>query len=82
MVLLSVAVDCEVRLSPVVFGLSAAIQVNVAPPILLVSEMLTGLPLQTVAVFALVIEGAGFTVTVTVCGVPVQVPVVEVGVTV
>jgi hypothetical protein len=81
-VLFNVAVLCEVILSPLVLGLSVAIQVKVLPPILAVSGMFTVAALQIVAVDALVIVGAGFTVTVTVCGVPVQVPVVDVGVTV
>jgi hypothetical protein len=49
---------------------------------LLVSGMFTVPPLQIVAVEALVIVGAGVTVTVTVCGVPGQLPALEVGVTV
>ena len=44
--------------------------------------MFKGVPLHTVAVLAEVIKGKGFTVTVTVCGVPGQPPEVEVGVTV
>lgn len=42
----------------------------------------TAAPLQIVWVAALVIDGAGFTVTEIVCGVPAQLPVVDVGVTV
>ena len=81
MVLLSVLVLCEVRLSPVVLVLSAAIHVNVDAT-LLVNGILTVPPLQIVAVLALVMAGVGFTVTVTVCPAPAQLPVVEVGVTV
>ena len=81
MVLLKVAVACVVKLSPVVFTLSAASHVNVEA-MLLVNGTLTVAPLQIVAVLALVIAGVGFTVTVTVCGVPAQLPPVEVGVTV
>ena len=44
--------------------------------------MLTVPTLQIVAVLALVIAGVGFTVTVTVCAVPAQLPPVDVGVTV
>ena len=39
-------------------------------------------PLQVVAVLAVVTTGDGFTVTVIVYGAPVQVPVVDVGVTI
>ena len=42
--------------------------------------MFVVLLLQMVAVVALVIEGVGFTVTVTVCGVPAQPPSDAVGV--
>ena len=41
-----------------------------------------GFPLQTERLFALVITGAGFTVTLTVCELPAQVPETETGVTV
>ena len=44
--------------------------------------MLTVPPPQILALLALVIAGVGFTVTVTVCAVPAQLPPVEVGVTV
>jgi hypothetical protein len=54
-----------VVLSPVVFGLSAAIQVNVAG-ILAVNGMFTACPLQIETALTLVIAGVGFTVTVTV----------------
>ena len=47
-----------------------------------VKGMLTAVPAQIVDVLALVIVGAGFTVIVTVCGVPAQLPNVDVGVTV
>lgn len=49
---------------------------------LLVNGIDTVPPLQIVAVFGLVIVGGGFTVTVTVCGVPTQPSGVDVGVTV
>ena len=49
---------------------------------LLVNGMDTVPPLQIVAVLGLVIVGGGFTVTVTVCEVPIQPSGVEVGVTV
>ncbi len=44
--------------------------------------MFTAVPLQMVAVDALVIAGTGLTVTVTVCAAPTHPPVVPVGVTV
>ena len=44
--------------------------------------MLTMPPLHIVAPGALVMVGAGFTVIVTVCGVPWQFPAIDVGVTV
>lgn len=78
---LIVPVLCVVMLSPVVFGLLAAIQVNVEPT-LAVKGIFTLAPLQMVAVDALVMAGVGFTVTVTVCDVPAQLPALEVGVTV
>ena len=80
-VLLNVPVLCEVVLSPVVLVLSVAIHVN-EEATSLVKGMLTVPPLQIVAVLALVIEGVGFTVTVTVCDVPGQLPPLGVGVTV
>ena len=80
--MLKVAVACVVKLSPVVFMLSAASHVKVEPPIVAVKGMLTTFPVQIVAELALVIEGVGFTVTVTVCAAPVQLPPVDVGVTV
>jgi hypothetical protein len=46
-----------------------------------VSEILGPLPLQELAVAALVKTGVGFTVTVTVVDAPAHVPPVEVGVT-
>lgn len=49
---------------------------------LLVRGILTVCPEQIVAVLALVIAGVGFTVTVTVCAAPVQLPPLDVGVTV
>jgi hypothetical protein len=61
--------------------LSAAIQVKVEAT-LAVKAMLNAFALQMVADEALVIVGFGFTVTVTVCEVPAQVPTVDVGVTV
>lgn len=47
-----------------------------------VSGMLTVPPLQIVALFALVIAAVGFTVTLTVCAGPAQLPADDVGVTV
>ena len=79
-VLFNVPLDCEVILSPVVFGLSIAIQVKEAAT-LLVRGILTVPALQIVAVVLLVIAGAGFTVTVTVCAVPTQLHSEDVGVT-
>jgi hypothetical protein len=46
-----------------------------------VNEILGSVPLQIVAVLAVVTEGFGFTVTVIVYGVPAQFPAVAVGVT-
>jgi hypothetical protein len=80
-VLLNVLVFCVVVLSPLVFALSVAIHVYVDATEL-VSGIVTVDPLHIVAVDALVIVGTGFTVTVTVCGVPGQLPAVDVGVTV
>ena len=80
-VLLKVLVLCSVVLSPVVFALSVAIHVNVEAT-LLVNGMLTVSPLQIVAELALVIAGVGFTITLTVCPTPMQLPPLEVGVTV
>ena len=54
---------CNIKLSPVVLGLSVAIQVLV-DAILLVNGILTLSPLQIEAVVGLVIDGAGRTVTV------------------
>ena len=56
---------CNEVLSPVVFGLFAAIQEKMEK-LLLVNGMVTVPPLQIVAVFGLVIVGDGFTVTITV----------------
>ena len=72
---------CSVVLSPVVLALSVAIHVNVEDT-LLVNGMLTVPPLHIVAELALVIAGVGFTVTLTVCPAPMQLPALEVGVTV
>jgi hypothetical protein len=47
-----------------------------------VNEILGPVPLQIVAVLAVVTEGFGFTVTVIVYGVPAQLPVVAVGITI
>jgi hypothetical protein len=47
-----------------------------------VNEILGPVPLQIVAVLAVVTEGVGFTVTVIVYGVPAQLPAVAVGVTI
>ena len=49
---------------------------------LLVNGMFTVSPLHIVAELALVIAGVGFTVTLTVCPEPIQLPPLEVGVTV
>jgi hypothetical protein len=46
-----------------------------------VNGILGPVPLQVVAVLAVVTEGLGFTVTVIVYGVPAQLPAVAVGVT-
>jgi hypothetical protein len=70
-VLLRVAVLWVVKLSPVVFVLSAAIQVNVDAT-LAPRGILTDCPLQMLAVAALVIVGAGLTVTVAVLVAPAQ----------
>ena len=76
------AVATVVVLSPVVFGLLAATQVNVAGT-LDVNAMFNATPLQMLAVAELVITGAGLTTTVMVCGSTLpHVPVVAVGVTV
>ena len=78
MVLLNVAVDCVVKLSPVVLVLSVAIQVKVAPATFDVNGIFTVVPVQIVAVPALVTDGVGLTVTVTVCDVPGHPPAVGV----
>ena len=75
-VLFNVFVFCVVKLSPVVFVLSVAIQVNVAPTTLDVSGMFTVAPVQIVAVPALVTVDAGLTVTVTVWAIPEHPPAV------
>ena len=80
-VLLKVPVLCSVVLSPVVFALSVAIHVNVEAT-LLVNAILTVSPLHIVAELALVIAGVGFTVTLTICSAPIQLPMLEVDVTV
>ena len=80
-VLLKVLVLCSVVLSPVVLALSLAIHVNVEAT-LLVNGMLTVSPLHIVAELALVITGVGFTVILTVCPAPMQLPPLDVGVTV
>ena len=72
---------CSVVLSPVVFALSVAIHVYVEDT-LLVNGMLIVSPLHIVAELTLVIAGVGFTVTLTVCPAPKQLPPLEVGVTV
>ncbi len=64
------------------FTLSVAIHVKVAPATVLVKFIVAVFPVQIVAVFALVIAGVGFTVTVIVCATPAQLPPVDVGVTV
>ena len=80
-VLLKVLVLCSVVLSPVVFALSVAIHVNVEAT-LLVNGMFTVSPLQIVALLVLVMAETGFTVKVIVCSAPMQLPPLEVGVTV
>lgn len=71
---------CEAVLSPVVLPLSVASQLKVEV-ILLVSGIFMAIPEQTTPLFGLVITGAGFTTTLSVCGMPGQ-PRVDVGVTV
>ena len=78
-VLLKVFVLCVVKLSPVVFTLSAAIHENATPATFDVNGIFTAAPVQIVAVAALVTIGVGLTVTVTVCVVPVH--PLDVGVT-
>ena len=68
-------------LSPVILGLSEASHAYVAVAVL-VNGILNVPPLQIVAVFAFVIAGTGFIVTVTVCAAPTQPPEEAVGVTV
>jgi hypothetical protein len=77
MVLFNVAVACEIKLSPTVFTLSAAIHVKLEAT-LLVKGILTVPPLHIVAVLALVIEGIGLTVIVAVIAAPAQPPAVGV----
>ena len=72
---------CDEVLSPVTFTLSDATHVY-DDGTTLVNPRFTFSPLQIVFEFALLIVGAGFTVMVTVCDAPTQLPVVEVGVTV
>ena len=79
--MLKVLVVCVVVLAPVTFALLVAIQVKEEAK-LAVKGMLNVPPLQTVAVFALLMVIGGLTVTVTVWAVPAQEPLVEVGVTV
>ena len=62
---------CAAVSSPDVFGLSIAYQKYVEAK-LLVREILNTVPLQTEAADALVIEGAGFTITVEVIAFPIQ----------
>jgi hypothetical protein len=78
---LIVFVFCAVVLSPVVFALLAAIQLKLEATFD-VSEIFNVFPLQMVAEFVLVIAGVGFTVILTVCDVPGQLPPLDVGVTV
>lgn len=76
-------VFCAAVVSPVTLLLSAALQLKVEEATLAVRGRpvtLTVCPLQMVMAFALVTAGAGFIVTVTVCGVPEQ--PLNVGVTV
>jgi hypothetical protein len=72
---------CAVVLSPVVLALLAAIQLKLEATFA-VNEIFSVFPLQMVAVFALVMDGVGSTVTLKVCDVPAQVPALDVGVTV
>ena len=72
---------CVVVLSPVVLGLLTAIHVYVEA-LSLVNAMLNVAPLQMVAPGVLVIVGAGFTVTVMLCGAPRHPSGLDVGVTV
>jgi hypothetical protein len=64
--LLNVVEVCEVVDSPVTLPFAVAIQENVDPAGVAVNGILTVPPEQMVAVFVLVIIGAGLTVTVTV----------------
>jgi hypothetical protein len=70
-----------VKLSPVTFALLVAIQEKEALT-LEVKSILSADPLQMAAVLLLVTTGVGLTVTWTVCPLPTQLPVVDVGVTV
>lgn len=66
------ATVCAAVLSPVMFALSTATQEKVEPVMLALRARFTLSPLQMEAVAVLFITGAGFTVTVSVCTVPVQ----------
>jgi hypothetical protein len=79
--LLIVPPVCAVVLSPVTFAFGDAVQEYV-DGIFDVRAKAKGIPLQTLVVEALVIDGFGLTITVTVCGVPAHPPVIAVGVTV
>ena len=71
----------ELALAPVILPVMVPmVQVKV-PGTLDVNAMFGPLPLQVLAVTALVTAGAGFTVTVMVYAAPAQEPTVEVGVT-
>ena len=79
MMLLNVLVDCGLKISPVVFGLSVAAFHTYVEVMSLVKGILAVPLLQILAVVALVIFGAGFTVNVKTC-VPAQPPTTAVGV--
>ena len=73
-VLLNVADDCAVVLSPVTFGLAVATQLKVEATDA-VNGMLIVPPLQIVPVFVLVMVGMGFTVIVVEADAEPQAPV-------
>ena len=76
-----VAPLCDVVLSPVTVAEFAAIQVKVEAWFAVKANAIVW-PEQMDVVFELVMAGAGFTVTLTVCAVPAHDPAVDVGVTV
>jgi hypothetical protein len=71
----------ELALAPVIPPVTVPISQVKLLGVEAVSGIFGPMPLQVVAMFGVVITGTGFTVTVIVNGVPKQVPVVEVGVT-